>query len=694
MSMIDNVLHEYQSYFYQFLQVSLYNVPVKNHPGLVFTDGKDCYTNHDAIVIGKDMVNGTTMEETILQVLYILGHEVQHELSSPRKFWMWGNERGTEILRAELSNILFGYRVTDKDKDAFYKKAEQAGYHFTDGYLQQLVHFVFNSLEDGRIERIRCKKSRLFKDEMYLFRINQWMQSGTQKTSPLVTLLNNILSLATMGIYQKDYHNTFDGTPVDATLEELLPLIAKAVKATSCKACAECVFKILPILAPYILKEAKTEEDIKNAQKAMENSKQSGSKEGKGNSYSGDSKDEEKGEEEEEGSAISNPKSNSKPDSKSNSESSSNVKSDADSEAEVSDEKQEKTGKGDAKTKENRGANSASFDDTMSDKDVDAMIDRLRKEALEAGKKIVKDIPTPRKAPKIKEVFDTSAPVTMDILREEKNSQKFSFSENKRNYPLIDMPDFLAVRGKAFARKLEAIFERENIPELTERMSGSIDSENLYKIAIGEFDFYKKSEEPGELDTCAYFLVDNSGSMGSGRQSKRDYALQTCAVIEEGFKKYMPLKITAFDYSGSKVFHECVKNWEEQYNASCSYSFDMKGRTGSSNADGYSIRMATAELLSRPERQKILFVLSDGLPAYRNGEADTALAAKEARDKGIILIPVYFGVDSTEDEDVDLNTKEARDFAKIYQKDYIITIPEKVEDEVIRQLKKRILMNL
>lgn len=66
---------------------------------------------------------------------------------------------------------------------------------------------------------------------------------------------------------------------------------------------------------------------------------------------------------------------------------------------------------------------------------------------------------------------------------------------------------------------------------------------------------------------------------------------------------------------------------------------------GGANKDGANIRIATRELEKRNEKQKILFVLSDGMPsAYQyNGQFaidDVKSGVKEARDEGIEIISI------------------------------------------------------
>ena len=155
--------------------------------------------------------------------------------------------------------------------------------------------------------------------------------------------------------------------------------------------------------------------------------------------------------------------------------------------------------------------------------------------------------------------------------------------------------------------------------------------------------------------------------------------------IEDGFSKVIPLKIVAFDAQDDTfVTHEVIKNWGERNSNSFSYNFMKKGRSGGGNKDGFSIRVATKELLSRSGKKKILIVLSDGSPScynsYAEGTKDVNDAVKKARASGIEVVGIYFSSNhDTEEEDM---------FRKMYEKNYVITEPEMIGEELARLMKR------
>jgi hypothetical protein len=287
---------------------------------------------------------------------------------------------------------------------------------------------------------------------------------------------------------------------------------------------------------------------------------------------------------------------------------------------------------------------------------------------------------------KEKEKKDTSKNVT-GLGVAEKYPSKVNFKEHKRKYEVTKpMPVDIAGRADNFAMEVNRLFQNRRMPVVRGHNAGNVDSSNIYKLIMRQTDYYQKKGKIPEFNGCAYLLQDNSGSMGYGRGSKREYCCEAMAIVEAGFKKHMPLKMTAFDASGSNsVTHEVIKGFDEDLNESCAYNYFLSGRSGGGNKDGFSIRIATKELLERSEKEKMLIISSDGTPScygdYKAGMADVRDAVKEARNAGIRVIGIYYA-------DEYANETEADKFASMYEYDYICTTPEQVETELVNILKK------
>ena len=110
-------------------------------------------------------------------------------------------------------------------------------------------------------------------------------------------------------------------------------------------------------------------------------------------------------------------------------------------------------------------------------------------------------------------------------------------------------------------------------------------------------------------------------------------------------------------------------------------------RPGGCNMDGYSIRVAVTQLLSRREKKKVLILLSDGLPSAYNSEAagieDVRDAVRDAKSKGVIVIPIMFG-------DQSFVSSEINKYRKMYGGEVIACSPNRIEDEFCKLFKKLI----
>lgn len=122
-----------------------------------------------------------------------------------------------------------------------------------------------------------------------------------------------------------------------------------------------------------------------------------------------------------------------------------------------------------------------------------------------------------------------------------------TFTEKKRTYhPDQQMPVTLLARARNLKRKVEKIFKNRQGLSLRGQNKGKIDAAKVYKLAMNRMDFFKRTQRSEPFEGCVYLLLDNSGSMGNGRMSKRNYCCGAAAVIEYAFSEHVLLKETAF----------------------------------------------------------------------------------------------------------------------------------------------------
>ena len=496
---------------------------------------------------------------------------------------------------------------------------------------------------------------------MIAFRGRDWQKNEVESSfvqnlddprTYLLLVLNQILNLATMSIYQKGFTKI---CPIDSRpqilIHSLMSDIAAGVASANCRGCMEHAIAICKKLAVEIIEASKftpLEELLSEILSFLIEECGSSSFEGT------DSRNEE-----------------------TSSESSGILFGKSELEGELNSSQEDKKDSinhstGDSPEKEEEcmdgliTAAKAASDDEITDAVRDVYIDeRLNKKRKE-------DFIDKEKA-----VDDDSLPDLEDVNAH--YDTQINLNEEARTYPSNErMPFELKGQANVLKRKVEKIFHNMQKPILRGRRTGQLDATMAYKLAMNQMDCFMKKGEVSEFDGCAYFLADNSGSMRGNRQENCCKAL---AKIEHAFQDVMPLKIVAFNADDCcSVRHQVLKNWSEKVSSNGSYNFLTHCYANGGNKDGYSIRVATEELLHRPERKKILIVLSDGLPsAYEknDGEKDVNDAVRKARKAGISVISIFFGDDS-----------ERSAFVKMYEKNCIITEPEGIDAELVRLMKR------
>ncbi len=258
------------------------------------------------------------------------------------------------------------------------------------------------------------------------------------------------------------------------------------------------------------------------------------------------------------------------------------------------------------------------------------------------------------------------------------------YIETRKKYSYIAIPDYLRPSASNFKRKVQRCFKEKNT-KINKMTSGKLDMRLIHKVAMDEYNVFSKDLNKSAVDAVVEICWDGSGSMYGGKQK---YSGEACAVIEEGLKGLVPLKIINFSTDWGHVVHYQVKDFDEN-NRSINYAWSYtksKGFDGG-NKDGYSIRVCTQDLLKRPEKDKILIVMSDGLPTDYNSinpEDDVKDAVKQARKKGIIVIPIFFGDDY-------FRESSYKEYEYMYEKFIINSAPEELPTRLVKLLEKLVL---
>lgn len=219
------------------------------------------------------------------------------------------------------------------------------------------------------------------------------------------------------------------------------------------------------------------------------------------------------------------------------------------------------------------------------------------------------------------------------------------FKETTLDLRPVETPCDIRQQGASLRRDIERILFLKNGRQSGLRR-GVLDTSALWKIGVHEGSVFERKGARTK-DYAFYLLQDGSGSMSGEKEYE---SAKTLAIIEEALRDYSALKITTFSTSGGKVCHHTAKQFGDNRKFNHSYAFLKERSAGGCNKDGYSIRIATKELMARREREKVLFVLSDGLPSeYKGGDRqavqDVQVAVEEARSSGIAVVSIMFGTD-------------------------------------------------
>ena len=209
-----------------------------------------------------------------------------------------------------------------------------------------------------------------------------------------------------------------------------------------------------------------------------------------------------------------------------------------------------------------------------------------------------------------------------------------------------DIVALYASQLDACYKKLKALFAEEG--ETTEyKTSGKISLKRVSSGTITAKMFTKKVEPKDRSNLAVMIAIDESGSMHGSRIERAKAAAINLAELFSRLK--IPTYVMGYtaDTAGADVVHNHYLMW--------SRNFDDRLKLTSMHADcdnfdGYSIRYASNVLSTRPEKHKLMIVISDGQPAcdaYEGdaGYRDTKDAIREARGDGNIVLGVAIGAD-------------------------------------------------
>lgn len=694
-AMMESFIKRYNRFFQKTLLAMLSGlVPRRNIPDLILNTGTECFTDHSKIVLGLDQEDCENEQDLYAFIYYVLGHEVQHILSTTQKPWAYGIMTGVKYVISYFQK-LYGYPITTVVGEANMRNVisrMQKDGHLVPNFEQiaDFCHYICNAVEDGRIERHRTgiypgygRYVRLFRGRMWSRLVENAPTSIPMNAEEKLSLYcNEVLNLATCHVYGKDFWKNYAGTPEAATVDAIRRHVTKAVYSRKCKQCmSECI-EIIKIITPTF-----AEAYIQNPMsKIMQLLQQLMQQIMNAHGTEGFSERKEASEQDADGNGK-NPFGSSilgTPETDENG----NITGDIGDEGDGKEQNGMDGNAQMANAKSGTPSKEKSKDDctgTNQAGEVGTGIfsqSDLENEMREAAAQIAADISASAGNIRSNEASQRSniSDCNSDANKIAKKHD-IDFVEVQRAYTVdIPLPFIIEEQGRTLKDQVRRIFKPKKTGAYKRKTKGKVSPERIFTLAINEGDCFEIRKKPDKFSGCCYILQDNSGSMGHGRNSKRMFASEASARIEYAFKDYMPLKIVAFD-EGGKIIHEVIKNWNDNFVHSCSYNFFHKGRSGGGNADYHDITIAADELLARPEREKILIVISDGLPCGTAGldespEASVRAAVDYARSRGIKVVGIYI-------DDV-VRDADRKAYEGMYGSSCVFTDTDHISDELAK----------
>lgn len=199
--------------------------------------------------------------------------------------------------------------------------------------------------------------------------------------------------------------------------------------------------------------------------------------------------------------------------------------------------------------------------------------------------------------------------------------------------PFMNPPSEFNMRIKGLENQFKRVLRNDNSSYKNQR-KGRIDASNLWKLSINERDIFSKKNAQDKSDYAVYILIDMSGSMDNACKYRN--AIGTALTIEHALMNIdgVEIKTVGFDWSkgcGSRL--RVFKDFKEKRSRTpFVYSHDL---TGNSNRDGFAIRVALEDLKKHGAKNKLLIVISDGMPACGVEKFEDSIAdVKDAVHKG------------------------------------------------------------
>ena len=200
--------------------------------------------------------------------------------------------------------------------------------------------------------------------------------------------------------------------------------------------------------------------------------------------------------------------------------------------------------------------------------------------------------------------------------------------------------------------------------------SGRLNSAGLHRLFANDDRIFRRKFEAKTKDTAVGLLIDNSGSMSGKKQA---VAMATGFALSQTLERVgIPHEVVGFTTGSMNVpglsgrmisaeqsrigrhfsrveplYMPIFKEFQERLTPEVKRRFASAHSDQdflSQNADGECVEIATNRLLRRPEKRKVLIVLSDGSPSCPGVHADQLYklhkAIKDAETQKVDLVGI------------------------------------------------------
>ena len=246
-------------------------------------------------------------------------------------------------------------------------------------------------------------------------------------------------------------------------------------------------------------------------------------------------------------------------------------------------------------------------------------------------------------------------------------------NDNIKNFITPSLPDSTLLGAcNRFKSDMERVFKaNESYSRVDNLEYGMLDTDEIYRVGMGSRNVFYEEDSFETRSFAINILCDFSGSMCTyvnSEGSRFNHALKALTLLEYGLKDFVPLQIAGFtnDYGSDDVSQKLsiIKKFNDKSSGKKTFSSSANRyfAPDDTNADFIALDIARRQLMRRSEQDKIMFVISDGLPYNLVGknspshksegsndfsvaDMETAIAkvkqmSTDIVKKGIVLIPI------------------------------------------------------